>query len=41
MTVIPGTGLALWSSSVTVIVAGDEPSAGTEDGLACTLDWLT
>ena len=40
-TVIPGTGLPLWSSSVTVIVDCVEPSAGTEDGLACTLDWLT
>ena len=39
--VTPGTGLALWSSTVTVIVDAVEPSAGTADGLACTVDWLT
>ena len=41
MTVTPGTALALWSSIVTVIVEAVVPSAGTTDGLACTVDWLT
>ena len=37
-TMMPGTALALWSSSVTVIVDAVVPSAGTLVGLACTDD---
>ena len=37
-TMMPGTGFALWSSSVTVTVDAVVPSAGTLVGLACTDD---
>ena len=38
VTMMPGTGFWLWSSSVTVIVDAVVPSAGTLVGLACTDD---
>ena len=41
VTVTPGTGLALWSSMVTVMVDAAEPLAATAPGFAWTEDWLT
>ena len=38
--VLPGAGLPLLSFRVTVIVAAVAPSAGTDDGLAVTVDVL-